>query len=102
MGAFFKASPAFGKSKAVREIRYQGVLILGQKFDDDGTAASLDETFIQKYDRRLEDLMSALNLHIVAFACENELDINGVEYSYDLNKFDTNIDFIAGAVTFIQ
>lgn len=102
MGAFFNCTPNFGMAGALTEIRYQGALTLGRKFDPDTTPSNLDETFIQKIDRRLEDLIALLAFHANAFRCENDLDLRSIEMQYKLNTFDTNIDFVSGAMTFIQ
>jgi len=124
LAADFNASPQFTNAGKISQITYNGILMLGVKFDDDGTPAieddeetllidesetfndgtpaSLDETFIQKYDRRLLDLMELLANHITLFACANELDVTNADFRLEINKFDTNIDFVAGTITFIQ
>jgi hypothetical protein len=93
-------------------IKYTGAIALGIKFDDsntivkpdfaDGQPANLDETFIQKYDARLLDLMILLASHIGSFSCDNELEIENITMVPELNKFDTNIDFVSAQLTFIQ
>lgn len=98
----FNASPVYSKSNALTEIRYDGVIMLGIKFDADGDAANLDETFYQKYISRLKYLMQQLNTTVQAVACANELTITSVRTTLDLNKFDTNIDFAAFQITFVS
>lgn len=124
LAADFNAAPQFTNAGKISQITYNGILMLGIKLDDDGTPAieddeetpavdetevfsdgtpaNLDETFIQKYDRRLLDLMTLLANHIAAFACANELDVTGADFRLETNKFDTNIDFVAGTITFVQ
>ena len=97
----FVGNPTIVNSK-ITEIVYLGDLMIGKKFDSDGTAASLDETYIQKYDRRLQDLALLLASTIGTFACTHSLDISGISMRLDINKFDTNIDFVATLVTFTQ
>ena len=122
LGCNFKSKPVI-KNGAITEISYSGLIFLGQKFDNDGTpeviddedtdenesetfndgtASSLDETFIQKYERRLLSLTTLLNNAIITFSCDNDLDISSVEYGMDLNKYDENLDFVGGSITFIQ
>jgi hypothetical protein len=109
LGADFNARPTYGKAMGITEIQYSGILLLGRKFDNDGTTGqsdgtptSLDESMHQKYTRRLLSLMTSLDLAIKAIACANELSVIGCEFKMDINKFDTNIDFIAATITFVQ
>lgn len=87
-----RSSASFG------EVTYRGVILLGRKFEDT-TTASLDETFEQKYDRRLKELLPLLGNGMLEFACSNELEHSG-ELAHEINKFDTNIDFVGGLYTF--
>lgn len=98
----FEAVPVFSRGYKISEIRYEGVIALGRKFEETPTMSSLDETFIQKYDNRLLDLMTMLSNAISDFACDNELEVLNVRMAMQLNKFDTNIDFIAASITFVQ
>lgn len=102
IGADFVATPSYSQYNVVDEIRYQGVIALGRKFETSATKSELDETFIQKVTRRLEDLTELLDFHLRAFACLNELQITGANFDYKLNEFDTNIDFVTASITFIQ
>jgi len=101
LGVDFTARPIF-QNLAVNRIEYNGVVMLGQKFDANGTPSSLDETFKQKYDRRLLTLVTLLETVIKEIACANDLLIGNVNVKMALNKFDTNIDFVAAEITFIQ
>jgi hypothetical protein len=102
LSADFDASVSFSRGFAIGSITYTGVLALGRKFDEADTVSDLDETFYQKYQRRLKDLMTLLVTHIAAFACDNKLQVTNCQFRMDLNKFDTNIDFIAASITFVQ
>jgi hypothetical protein len=109
LGADFNAHPVYGKGMGITEIQYSGILLLGRKFDNDGTTgqsdgtpADLDESMYQKYTRRLLYLMTSLDTAIKAIACANELSVTGCEMKMDINKFDTNIDFVAATITFVQ
>ncbi len=87
----------------INEITYTCLLMLGRKFDDNGEAASLDETAKQKYDRRLKDLAQMLANMIANVSCDNELDVTAAPIGVDINVFDTNIDFaISENATFVQ
>ena len=101
MGADFNAAPSITTAGALEEIRYTGSLALGRKFEDT-TESSLDESTIQKYDRRLKELSQILTSIISTIMCENELDVEGLDIRFDINRFDTNIDFVVCSITFIQ
>lgn len=119
----FKSNPKYTGGGTISEVTYTGIIMLGQKFDDDGTEAipdnddtpdneevkyndgtpaSLDETQIQKYERRLKDLIALVGQHIGSFACANELEVVSCTIEEDLNKFDTLIDFALAQITFKQ
>ena len=100
--AEFDASPSFSRGFKIGEIRYEGIIALGRKFEEIDTMSTLDETFIQKYNARLLDLMTMLAGVISEFSCDNELEVTTVRMGMQLNKFDTNIDFITAQITFVQ
>jgi len=80
---------------SVGDIVYNGLLMIGRKFDADGIASTLDEKALQKYDRRLLSLTSALVTHAATFACNNSLLMEMGQIDYLFNSFDANIDFVA-------
>jgi len=87
----------------VSERTFQVLLMLGRKFDPSGENASLDETSLQKYDRRLFELQGQLENFIGAFKCDNNLDVIPSNFSFAKNLFDTNIDFVmCSNIQFIQ
>lgn len=91
------------KNSRIMSIDYSCFLSLGTKFDLDGTAANLDETNEQKYDRRLGILVLGLSTFIAEFGCENELTIQDPTINFAVNQFDENLDFaIASSVVFTQ
>jgi hypothetical protein len=96
------ATPGRAKGNRLNRIEYTGSISLGRKFDDDGTPASLDESFDQKYTRRLSPLLTLLSDAIKEFTCANELQVESENYIYDINRFDTNIDFVVGTFTIVQ
>ena len=89
-----RAKAAFG------EITYRSVILLGRKFET-LTHANLDETYAQKYDNRLKDLIPLLANSVKEFACSNELEYSG-EIADEIDNFDTDIDFVGGLFTFYQ
>lgn len=97
----FNASPVYSKGLSLFQVNYEGVIAIGRKFEQT-TGSNLDETYIQKYELRLLELMQELSDFIKAFCCENELTPQSVRIIMDLNKFDTNIDFASAQVTLIQ
>jgi hypothetical protein len=100
--ADFKAEPKYSGAN-IGEITYTCLMMLGRKFDANGIQANLDETMMQKYDRRLKDLAYALALFIADFKCKNELELISAPISVDINVFDTNIDFaICENAIFVQ
>lgn len=99
--ALFTAAPEYSDGQITR-ITYNGVLTCGVKVDSEGYSASLDESFIQKYDRRLLSLMGTLSTFIQNFMCDNALDVTGTRMLAMLNRFAENIDYIEATLTFIQ
>jgi len=95
--ADFTAVPDITGGRVVA-CKYSGVLSLGRKCEDD-TESSLDETPIQKYDRRLKELTTLLADAIGDISIDNELIISNLSFKYDLNKFDLNADFVAAQIT---
>jgi len=83
-------------------IKYTCLLMLGAKFDNDGLSSTLDETDLQKYDRRLKVLMQNLANFIGEFSCSNELDIAPYTIELGVNVFDPNMDFAITNATFDQ
>jgi len=88
---------------------YSGIIMLGRKSEIKEvlpipdppaepetvqTECSLDETYDQKYDRRLTELLELVTEYIGEFACGNDLTVQNVTLSPEINKFDTNIDFV--------
>lgn len=119
----FNSSPVISGSRIVSN-SYSGVMALGRKceeqtelsvlvdeidnvlLDEDEniiytseqnieTVSSLDETFEQKYDRRLRTLSQELADLIGYIACDNELEISNLNFKMELNKFDLSCDFVA-------
>lgn len=87
----------------VADITYSGLVMLGRKFDAPGTVASLDETALQKYDRRLCALQTDLITHITTFACDNDLQLTVGQIEFILNDYDAIIDFAACRnISFVQ
>lgn len=103
LGADFISSEVYSEYGDLKEINYVGSLRFGRKFDDTNkTHSSLDETHRQKYSRRLLELKQSLSLFLQNFACENRLSITSVVGAHEMNKFDTNIDFVVVQITFNQ
>ena len=101
LGAKFNAKPTF-KNGVITSIQYSGSLMLGRKSETEGTYSNLDETFIQKYDNRLLELMTLLGTAIGTIACANALDVSNVNFDMVVNRFDENIDGVECSITFIQ
>lgn len=102
LAARFDAAPKFSPGYKIESITYTGALMLGRKFELTDTHSNLDETFRQKYNARLLDLMTGLSGIISAFACANELEVTQCNYNMLLNQLDENIDFVEAVITFVQ
>jgi hypothetical protein len=92
---------------AIDVINFSGIVMLGRKFESTfsdplvppiietpTTTASLDETMIQKHDRRLAELWELLTVEISNMACEKGFTIrlsNGIPL---INFTMHNIDFV--------
>lgn len=98
--ADFEVNPIYSNGK-LTSVTYTGAMALGQKRET-LTESSLDETPIQKYDRRLAGLTTSLNIIIQSIACSNDLDVTGAKIRFDLNQFDLNADFVACTLSFVQ
>lgn len=95
--ADFNSVPTIAGGRVV-ECTYQGTISLGLKYDGE-YESNLDETPIQKYDRRLKYLTTRLTSIIGTISCENELEIKSINIRFDMNRFDLNADFVAATIT---
>lgn len=90
--------PQYNSNHQLFQIVYNGSIALGSKFERNGTVSSLDETFIQKYRNRLACLTQEFAIFAKEFQCQHDVTMT-LTIRPDLNKFDTNIDFMAATVT---
>jgi len=97
--ADLNASPVYGTEGGINDVVFTGGIMLGQKREDE-TESSLDETMIQKYERRLKDLTETLFIGMGDFSCATGLSISQINARFDINKFDENLDFVAATITF--
>ena len=86
---------------AVQDVTYSGLIMLGRKFEAT-TTASLDETMLQKHDRRLKDLWALLSNNIGVMACSNGLTIEVSNPVNLINFYSQNIDFVKLDVIFSE
>lgn len=76
-------------------------ILFGRKFDVTASTAtseeysSLDETYSQKYDRRLFTLMSELNTFIETVICGSPYRLISQRFNDQINSTDENIDFVS-------
>lgn len=96
--ADLNAAPSYGTGGGLNGAIFAGAVMLGRKREDE-TYSSLDETAIQKYDSRLKDLIQLLATSLGEFSCTYRYDITQANFRVDINRFDANIDFIAGTIT---
>jgi hypothetical protein len=93
--------PQYGEAGVIG-VTYQGSIALGRKreiTDDEQTESTLDETFMQKYTRRLVDLTGMLNGILEGLQCEQDAYIDSCTMNYVLNKYDLNVDFVNATVS---
>ncbi len=65
-----------------------------------GTYAQLDETELQKHDRRLQTMRSNMETFIKTIFCNEDLVLTAAVILREINQFDENIDIIAAEITF--
>lgn len=83
-------------------VTYNGTIALGRKreiTDDEETESSLDETFKQKYSRRLHDLIEMLYNLLNEIRCDADAEILSCTMSYSINRFDLNADFVVANIS---
>lgn len=69
--------------------------------DDYGeTYAQLDETELQKHDRRLQAMRENMETLIKSIFCNEDLVLTAAVILREINQFDENIDIIAAEITF--
>jgi hypothetical protein len=89
-------------NSVITQISYTLEIGLGRKFDPKGDTASIRETFLEKYDNRLEELSKLFVSTIIGFGCDNELDVSFGTLAYALDVTAQDIDFVVGEVTLTQ
>ena len=89
-------SPVFSEN-SLNEVQYNGTIALGRKRELQ-TTSSLDETFEQKYDRRLMELSNLLTELLLSLQCEHNFVIDSAQMSYSLNEYDLNADFVSAEI----
>jgi hypothetical protein len=89
-------SPVFGEN-SLNDVQYNGTIALGRKREI-ASVATLDETFEQKYDRRLMELSNLLTELLLSLQCEHNFVIDSAQMSYALNEYDLNADFVSAEI----
>lgn len=77
----------------VESVDFNGTIMLGRKFETT-TTASLDETMIQKHDRRLAELWDYLTNGMSDLACSNQWEVSLTNGTPLINFTMHNIDFV--------
>lgn len=100
--------PSVKNGKVYRNV-VRCLAALGQKVDittdDEGeavgyTVADIEESHLEKYDRRLGSLTRELIDGMAAFACAEGAGIEFGSVAVEVNAFDANIDFVVSEITF--
>ena len=89
-------SPVFGEN-SLNDVQYNGTIALGRKREAT-SVSTLDETFEQKYDRRLMELSNLLTELLLSLQCEHNFVIDSAQMSYSLNEYDLNGDFVSAEI----
>lgn len=89
-------SPIYGEN-SLNEVQYNGTIALGRKREI-ASVSTLDETFEQKYDRRLMELSNFLTELLLTLQCEHNFLIDSAQMSYNLNEYDLNADFVSAEI----
>lgn len=97
----FNPTTIFNNYGLVDEIRYNGILMLGRKFETN-THSRLDETMLQKFDNRILELWQLLTNMISSFSCDNRLTVAYANGQLLINMTHNNIDFVSYNIQFIQ
>lgn len=89
-------TPSFGEDFG--SVTYNGTIALGRKREDD-TVSTLDETFAQKYEARLCDLMESIINMLNELQCNEDAEVISCTAQYAINQYDLNADFVVAAVS---
>ena len=89
-------SPVYGEN-SLNEVQYNGTISIGRKREGN-SVSSLDETFEQKYDRRLMELSNLMTELLLSLQCEHDFVIDSAQMSYSLNEYDLNADFVSAEI----
>lgn len=101
MCASLTINPMFTETGA-NSCSYNGSIGFGRKreiTDSENTVSNLDETFDQKYERRLLDLTETLVAFLEDLQCNEDADIRSCIINYSLNRYDLNADFVIADVS---
>lgn len=91
--------------KLVSEWSLDIQIMFGQKFDVAAETAtteqvsSIDETYNQKYDRRIYNLAATLFAFIEQWLCGSVYRLQSLRIDEEVNQFDENADFVIGQLT---
>lgn len=88
--------PIFGDN-SLESVTYTGTIALGRKREET-TVSSLDETFEQKYDRRLLDLSEELVSILQELSCKEDIEITRCQIAYQINQYDLNLDLVSANI----
>lgn len=95
--ADLRITPNFSDT-GVESVTYSGYISLGRKREE-VTYSSIDETWMQKYDNRLKDLVGMLVSFFDNLQCNEDATLNSCTMDYLLNRTDVNIDFVSASVS---
>jgi len=84
---------------------YDTIVWVGRKYDSTvpgDNHSSLDETEMQKYDRRLKELTYYMKENVLSelFCSASNVEIISYRISHELNQFEENVDAVQCILTF--
>jgi hypothetical protein len=75
---------------------------LCRKFEDT-THSAVNETELQKYEARLQELSDTLDAFLLTtFQCATNIEVKSIAYFRELNQFSVSIDGVTAETTFLS
>jgi hypothetical protein len=99
----FVETPIINEARVIANWDISTRLWLGRKFDNtssSGTYSKLDETYEQKYDRRLTDLRADMETLLRSMFCSGDYELQSARVLRGINLTPENLDFVMADVTF--
>lgn len=93
-------SPTFAAAE-MTSVTYTLTIILGRKCESRGAKSHMSETFDDKWNNRLRELMELFTTIVSGAVCDFGYEISAMSLTPQVNRLDLNIDCISGQVTLV-